>query len=87
MIRASVEVKDENSAFSIGVYAENLQRAVELAANRFPGYAVSVRFPLDPEVFFVEGPTGGSETVKPMATKELRQARGRVKLPEHPQRV
>jgi hypothetical protein len=69
MIRVSVEVKDENRAFFIGVYAEDLQRAVEFAANRFPDYAVSVRFPLDPEVFFVERPTVGSETVEPMATK------------------
>ncbi len=84
MIRASVEVKDENRAFSVAVYADNLQRAVEFAANRFPGCAVSVQFPLDPEVFFVEGPAVGSETGEPMATKELRQERGRDEAAETP---
>ncbi len=63
MIRASVKVTGNNSAFSIAVYAENLQRAVEFAASRYPGYAVSVRFPLDPEMFFVEGATARTETV------------------------
>ena len=82
MIRASVEVKDENSAFSMGVYAENLQRAVEFAANRFPSCAVSVRFPLDPEVFFVEGPAVGSETGEPVAAKELRHEQGRDEAAE-----
>ena len=54
MIRASVQVGDENSAFSVTVRAENLQRAVEFAAQRYPGRAVGLRFPLDPEAFFVE---------------------------------
>lgn len=75
MIRASVEVKDENSAFSIGVYAENLRRAVEFAANRYPGYAVSVRFPLDPEVFFVEGSASKTGTVEPVVAQGSQQER------------
>ncbi len=54
MIRASVQVRDERGAFSITVCAENLQRAVEFAARRYPGHAVGLRFPLDPEAFFVE---------------------------------
>ena len=69
MIRATVEVKDENSAFSIEVYADNLRRAVEYAANRHPGYTVSVQFPLDPEVYFVEEPTAESETVEPLGSR------------------
>jgi len=75
MIRASVEITGNNSAFSIAVYAENLRQAVEFAASRFPGRAVSVRFPLDPEVFFVEGPAIGSETVGLVATKGSQQER------------
>ncbi len=65
MIRASVQVKVESNAFSVTVCAENLRRAVDLAANWYPGYAVSLRFPLDPESFFVEGPStksGGAGT-------------------------
>ncbi len=77
MIRASVEVIGNNSAFTIAVYAENLRRAVEFAAKRYPSYAVSVRFPLDPEVFFVEGPAVGSETLELVAAKGSQQERGR----------
>lgn len=76
MIRASVEIVGNNSVFSIAVYAENLRRAVEFAANRYPGYAVSVRFPLDPEMFFAEGPAVGTETVEPVA----------MAVPQHEQR-
>lgn len=65
MIRALVQIKDKTSAFSLTVYAENLRRAVEVAADRYPDYEVSVLFPLDPEVFFVEGSATGSETVEP----------------------
>ena len=55
MVRALVQIKDKNSAFSLTVCAENLRRAVEIASDRYPGYDVSVQFPLDPEVFFVRG--------------------------------
>jgi hypothetical protein len=54
MTRASVRVRDERGDFSITVCAENLRRAVEFAARRYPGHAVGLRFPLDPEAFFVE---------------------------------
>jgi hypothetical protein len=62
MIRASVQVRGDSNAFSVTVRAENLQRAVELAAQRYPGRAVGLRFPLDPEAFFVEGSCLGMET-------------------------
>jgi hypothetical protein len=62
MIRASVQVRDENSAFSVTVRAENLQRAVELAAQRYPRLIVGLRFPLDPEAFFAEESCLGTET-------------------------
>jgi hypothetical protein len=51
MIGASVQVRDGSGAFSItvraAVRAENLQRAVEFAANCYPGPTVGLRFPLD----------------------------------------
>jgi hypothetical protein len=62
MIRASVQVRDESNAFSVTVHAENLQRAVEFAAQRYPGRAVCLLFPLDPEAFFVERSCPGMET-------------------------
>jgi hypothetical protein len=62
IIRASVQVTGKKNAFSITVCAENLQRAVEFAAKRYPGHAVGLRFPLDPEAFFAEGSSLGMET-------------------------
>ena len=62
MIRASVQVRDGSNAFSVTVCAENLQRAVEFAARRYPGRAVGLRFPLNPESFFVEVSSLGTET-------------------------
>ena len=51
MIGASVQVRDGSGAFTIAVRAavraENLQRAVEFLAKRYPGRAVGLRFPLD----------------------------------------
>jgi hypothetical protein len=35
---------------------------VEFAAKRYPGRAVGLRFPLDPETFFAEGSSFGMET-------------------------
>lgn len=66
MIRACVEVRDENNVFSVPVGAESLRQAVELAASLYPGRAVSVRFPLDPEAFFVGGPLLRTETPEPV---------------------
>ncbi len=51
-MRASVEVEDENGAFSVAVYAENPRRAV------------AVLFPFDPRAFFVEGSTVSAPTVE-----------------------
>jgi hypothetical protein len=86
-MRASVEVKDENGAFSVAVYAENLRRAVELAASRYPGRAVAVLFPLDPRAFFVEGSTVSAPTMEFGAETGSQQERGQTKRSEHPRRA
>ncbi len=64
-----VEVEDESGAFSVTVYAETLRRAVELAANRYPGGFVRIRFPLDPEVFFVDVSPVGTKTLELLAKR------------------
>ena len=56
MIKASIEVGHETGCFSVVVCAENIQRAVRYVADLYPGCAVRVKFPLDPETFFVEDP-------------------------------
>jgi hypothetical protein len=51
VIRASGQLRADGSAFSItvraAVRAENLQRAVESAAKRYPDLTAGLRFPLD----------------------------------------
>ena len=69
MIRATVEVGNESGAFSVTVCAENLRRAVELAADKYPGRSVRLRFPLDPEVFFVEVSPVGTKTLELLAKR------------------
>jgi hypothetical protein len=87
VIRASVEVKDENGASWVAVYAENPRRAVEFAASRCPSRAVAVLFPLDPRAFFVEGSTVSAPTVEFVAATGSQQERGQTKRSEHPRRA
>jgi mannose-1-phosphate guanylyltransferase len=61
LIKASIEVSDETGCFSVTVCAEDIQQAVELAMDRYPGRAVKVKFPLDPETFFVRDNGVGTE--------------------------
>ena len=60
MIRARVRVDNENGGFTILVCAENLRKAERTAKNRYPGSAVRIAFPLEPEYFFVDGSRNGS---------------------------
>ena len=64
MIRASIEVSDETGHFPVTVYAENIQQAVALAMNRYPGRTIKVKFPLDPETFFVQDTVVGAGTAE-----------------------
>ena len=57
MVRVSIVVHDGAARFGVAVQAENIQRALNLAAARYPRGRVRIRFPIDPEGFFVEDPT------------------------------
>ena len=56
MIRVRVEVRNETGSFTVAVYAENLRRATHIAKERYPGCAIGIPFPIDPDGFFVAGP-------------------------------
>jgi hypothetical protein len=60
MIRARVRVDNEDGDFTILVSAESLQKAERTAKIRYPGSAVRIAFPLEPEYFFVGGNRNGS---------------------------
>jgi hypothetical protein len=54
MIRISVQVSSGAARFKVGVEAESIERAVEIVARQNPGKECEVKFPIDPEAFFVE---------------------------------
>jgi hypothetical protein len=56
MVKVSVEVHSGSARFRVAVQAESIQRALSLVAGRYPGRSCRVKFPIEPEGFFVEGP-------------------------------
>jgi hypothetical protein len=55
MIRVFVEVTEEAVPLKMEVRAESISEAVGIVEELYPGRAVQVVFPIDPEEFFVEG--------------------------------
>ncbi len=53
MVRVSIEVRNGAARFCVVVRAESIRRAVGLVARRYPDHDVGVKFPIDPEGFFV----------------------------------
>lgn len=61
MIRVSVEVRGRGPCFKAAVWAESVERAVEVARTHYPGGEVRVLFPINPETFFAQaGPAAGT---------------------------
>lgn len=54
MVKVCVEVRSGAARFYVAVRAESVRRALDLAGQRFSGADVGVRFPIEPEGFFVE---------------------------------
>jgi len=54
MVKVSVEICSGAAHFDVGVQAESIQRAVSLVRERYPKGNVRVKFPIEPESFFVE---------------------------------
>jgi hypothetical protein len=57
MIRVIIEVWDRATRFRVIAQAKSVREAASIAAARYPNAEVRVRFPIDPEGFFVEEPT------------------------------
>jgi hypothetical protein len=56
VVNVSIEVRNGAARFDVAVRAESLRQAVSLVAGRYPGRDCRVRFPIDPEGFFVNDP-------------------------------
>jgi hypothetical protein len=67
MVRISVEVSSGAARFRVMVQAESIERALEIAKRHNPGKECRVRFPLDPELFFVKDPVAKVGTVEEVA--------------------
>ena len=58
MVKVSIEVRNGDAHFCVAIRAESIRRAVGLVARRYPDHDVGVKFPIDPEGFFAEDPSG-----------------------------
>jgi hypothetical protein len=57
MVKVSIEVHNRAARFSVSVKAHSIEQAMSVVRGRYPGCSVRVRFPIDPEGFFVKEPT------------------------------
>jgi hypothetical protein len=60
VVRVSIEVRSGAARFDVAVQAKSIQRALRIVGAHHPGSDVRVRFPIDPEAFFVEDPASPS---------------------------
>ena len=54
MVKVSIEVHDGTARFAVAVLAKSIQQALSIVAARYPSSAARVKYPIDPESFFVE---------------------------------
>ena len=55
MVKVSIEVHDGTARFAVAIKAQSIRQALNIVAARHPSSAARVRFPIDPQTFFVEG--------------------------------
>jgi hypothetical protein len=63
MVKVSIEVRSGATRFSAEVQAESIERRVSLVVGRHPDRDYRVRFPIDPEGFFVKDSAAPPEIV------------------------
>ena len=56
MVNVSVEVRDGATHFNVSVKAQSIERSVSVVRGSYPGCDIRVKFPIDPEGFFVAEP-------------------------------
>jgi len=63
MVRISVEVRSGTARFRVGVQAQSIRKALSMVAGRYSRGVVKVAFPIEPDEFFVRGPSGPAKVV------------------------
>ncbi len=61
MVKVSIEVHNGSTQFNVAIRAQSIERAVSVVRGSYPGCAVRVKFPIDPEGFFVKQAVSGLE--------------------------
>ena len=56
MVKVSIEVRNGAAHFNVAVKAQSIERAVSVVRGSYPGCAFRVKFPIDPEGFFMNEP-------------------------------
>ena len=54
MVKVSIEVHEGTARFKVAIKAPSIQQALSTVAARQPSSVRRVKFPIDPESFFVE---------------------------------
>jgi hypothetical protein len=54
MVKVSIEVHSGTACFAVAIRAQSIQHALSTVATRYPSSVTKVKFPIDPESFFVE---------------------------------
>ena len=54
MVKVSIEVRNGTATFTVGVRARNIEQAQRIVQTWYPAKVAAVKFPIDPEGFFVE---------------------------------
>lgn len=65
MIKLSVEVRSGATRFDVAVQAESIQRALGVVTRRYPAMTCRVKFPIEPEDFFVMGSASREMVAEP----------------------
>ena len=63
-VKVSVEVRSGAARFRVCVQARSIRGALGLVGARYPQGEVGVIFPIEPDVFFVDGPAALAGTVE-----------------------
>jgi hypothetical protein len=54
MVKVSIEVHNGTARFMVGVKAKNIEQALRIVQTWYPAGVTTVKFPIDPEDFFVD---------------------------------
>jgi hypothetical protein len=67
MVKVSMEVRIGAAHFDVAVQADSIERAVSFVQERYSKARVKVKFPIEPESFFVEDPSARTRIVGPQS--------------------